>query len=109
MTSDQLSAVLARRVMEWRVGPDRFLMGNRRWLPRWRFRPSENLKDAHRLLEQLAPREYRIDRAQDGQFLVRIHLAGACGEARDSSQARALTFAIARAIGIEVEGVEVDV
>jgi hypothetical protein len=36
MTSEQLTAVLAGRVMGWGVGPDRFLMGNRGWMPSWR-------------------------------------------------------------------------
>ena len=103
MTSDQLTAIMAERVMGWRVGPNRFLMGNRRWLPRWRFQPTERVADANRLLERAAPQEYSIDRAQDGRFWVKVRIAGATGEARKSTQARAITFAIARAIGIEVD------
>lgn len=102
MTGDQLTAILAERVMGWRVGPDRFLMSNRRWLPRWRFQPSERVEDAYHLLERAAAQEFNMDRTQDGRFWVRVRIAGATGEARDSSQARAITFAIARAIGLEV-------
>lgn len=103
MNTEQLTAILAQRVMGWRVGPDRYLMGNRRWLPRWRFRPAERVEDAQRLLERAAPQEYSMDRGQDGRFWVKVRIAGATGEARESPQARAITFAIARSIGIEVD------
>jgi hypothetical protein len=103
MTSDQLTAVLAERVMGWRVGPDRFLPGNRSWLPRWRFQPTERVEDANRLLERAAPQEYSMNRAQDGRFSVKIRIAGATGEAIESVQARAISFAIARALGLEPE------
>jgi hypothetical protein len=57
MTGERLTAILAQRVMGWRVAPDRFLMGNRRWSPRWRFQPTERVKDAYRLLERAAPQD----------------------------------------------------
>ena len=41
VTNDQLAAILAERVMGWSVGPDRFMMGDRRWQPRWRFQPGK--------------------------------------------------------------------
>jgi hypothetical protein len=104
MTSDLLTAVLAKRVMGWTVGPDRFLMGNRRWMPRWRFQPTEKLADALRLLERLAPEEYTMGAAESGGFWARVRAAGDTGEARESSQARAIAFAIARAIGLEPGG-----
>ena len=104
MTSDHLTALLAACVMGWGVGPDRFLMGNRGWLPRWRFQPTERVDDAYRLLERAAPQEYSMDRAQDGRFWVKVCIAGATGEAQESTQARAVTFAVARAIGLDPEG-----
>ena len=104
MTGDQLTAILAERVMGWVVGPDRFLMGNRRWMPRWRFQPTEKLADALRLLERVIPQEYAMGAAENGGFWARVGVAGTTGEARESSQARAITFAIARAIGLEPEG-----
>jgi hypothetical protein len=103
VTNDQLAAILAQRVMDWRVGPDRFLMGNRRWLPRWRFQPIERGEDANRLLERAVPEEFSIDRTQDGRFRVKVRIAGETGEAVESHQARAITFAIARALGLEPE------
>ena len=103
MTNDQLTAILATRVMRWKVGPDRFMTGGRQWQPRWYFQPTERLQDAVRLLEQAAPQEYAMGAAKNGGFWARIRIAGVTGEAHESSQARALTFAIACAIGIEPE------
>jgi hypothetical protein len=104
MTNEHLAAILAARVMAWRVGPERFMWGNRRWLPRWRFQPTERVEDAYSLLERAAPQEYSMDRAQDGRFCVKVCIAGATGEAQETTQARAVTFAVARAIGLDPEG-----
>jgi hypothetical protein len=103
MTTDRLTAILAERVMGWGVGPDRFLMGHRRWLPRWRFQPANRLEDAFRLLEQAAPLEYTMGAAANGRFWVRVRIGKAIGQARDRSKPRAITLAVARAIGIEVQ------
>ena len=103
MTSEHLTALLAERVMGWGVGPDRFLMGNRGWMPRWRFQPTGNLEDAFRLLEEATPQEYSICGDDKGNIDVRVRIFGAVGEARGTSKALAITYAIARAVGIEVE------
>ena len=103
MTAERLTALLAERIMGWRVGPDRFLTGDRHWLQRWRFQPLERMADASRLLEQATPQEYAMGASENGGFWARVRIAGVTGEARESCQARALTFAIARAIGIDVE------
>ena len=104
MTLDALTASLAERIMGWGVGPDRFMMGGRRWQPRWRFQPARRLADAFRLLERAAPQHYEMGAAEHGAFWARVSVAGTTGEARESSQARAITFAIARAISLEPEG-----
>jgi hypothetical protein len=102
MTTDQLTAILAERVMGWRAGPDRFLMGHRRWQPRWRFQPTERLDDAFRLLEKAAPQDYSM--GDDGAgFWVRVRVGNTTGEARDRSKPMAITLAVARAVGVEVE------
>lgn len=103
MTSEHLTAILVERVMGWGVGRDRFLMGNRCWLPRWRFQPAECLEDAFRLLEEAAPQEYSMCGDSNGTFRVHIRIGDATGEASGTSKPRAITFAIARALGIEVE------
>jgi len=61
------------------------------------------MADANRLLEQTVPQEYAMGASKNGGFWARVRIAGVTGEARESSQARALTLAIARAIGIDVE------
>ncbi len=103
MIAEGLTTVLAERVMGWAVGPDRFMMDGRRWLPRWRFQPLERVEDAFRLLERAVPQEYAVGASTDGDFWAKVRIAGVTGEARESSQARALTFAIARAVGIDPE------
>lgn len=77
MTNDQLAAVLAERVLHWRVSPDRFLTGKRGWMPRWRFQPTEKLTDALRLLEYTVPQEYAMGAADSGGFWAKVRVAGA--------------------------------
>ncbi len=103
MTNDQLTALLAERVMGWTVGPDRFMTGNRSWISRWRFQPVEKLADALRLLEVAAPQEYSLRGDSEGNSLVRVRIGDATGEAFGASKPCAITWAIARAVGIEVE------
>jgi hypothetical protein len=102
MTSEHLAAVLAEKVMGWSVGPDRFMMGDRRWQPRWRFQPANRLEDAFRLLERAAPQEYALRAAENGGFWASVRISGNTGEAHESSQARALTLAIARALRLDI-------
>ena len=80
MSDDQLVAVLAKRVMRWTVGPDRFGMGDRRWQPRWRFQPTERVADAFRLLEKAAPQEYAMGAAEHGHFRATVRIAALSGK-----------------------------
>jgi len=100
MTAEALTTLLAERIMGWHVTAHRYLIGERRWLPRWRFNPAERLQDAFRLLEQAAPEEYSMGAADNGYFWVRVRVAGTIGEALESSKPRAITFAIARAFRV---------
>jgi hypothetical protein len=105
MTAEALTAELAQKVMGWGVAPDRFLIGNRSWIPRWRFQPLERLEDAFRLLEKAQPEQYSMDGGPDGAFSVRVRIGGRLGKARDDSKPRAITLALARALGLgEVDG-----
>jgi hypothetical protein len=106
VTNDQVAAILAERVMGWSVGPDRFMMGGRRWIPRWRFQPANRLEDAFRLLESVAPEEFTMGATDRGRFWAKVRIAGANGEAGDPSKPRAITVAIARALGIKVDSSE---
>lgn len=105
MRAEALTAHLAERVMGWNVAPDRFLTGNRSWIPRWRFQPLERLEDAFRLLEKAQPEHYSMGLDGSGRFSVEVRLGGKLGLARDEVKPRAITLAIARALGLEeVEG-----
>ena len=103
MTDECLTALLAERVMGWSVAPDRFMTGNRGWLSRWRFQPTERLTDALRLLEVAAPEEYSLRGDSEGNSQVHVRIGDATGEACNASKPRAITWAIARAVGIRVE------
>jgi hypothetical protein len=103
MTSENLAALLAKRVMGWGVGPDRFLMGNRGWMPRWRFQPAEKLADALRLLEEAAPEEYNMRGDSEGNVQVQVRIGDGTGEACGTSKPRAITLAVARALRLEVD------
>ena len=101
MSNDQLTAMLAERVMGWTVGPERFSMGNREWMPRWRFQPIDKLDDAFRLLQEAAPQAYSICGDDQGNIHVEVRINGAVGEAQETSMPGAVTYAVARAFGIE--------
>ena len=102
MTNDQLTAILAERVMGWAVGPERFLMGNREWTPRWRFQPADKLEDAFRLLAEAKPQHYCICGDDKGNIHVQVRINGSAGEARGTSTPSVIAHAVARAFGIEV-------
>jgi hypothetical protein len=106
VTADQLTTLLAGRVMGWTAAPNRFLTGNRSWIPRWRFQPTERLSDAARLLEAASPDEYEIKANGTGPVSVRVQIAGRTGEARDRSASRAISLAVADALQITVDPLE---
>jgi hypothetical protein len=103
MTPPELTGLLAKQVMRWTVAPDRYLMENRRWIPAWRFQPMKRLEDAFRLLDAADTEEYSITARRDSALTVRVQIGGIVGEASDSCKARAITHAVARAIGLEPE------
>jgi ABA sandwich protein len=102
-TTKQLTVLLAERVMGWTVGSGRFLAGERQWMPSWRFQPEKNLRDAFRLLEEAKPERYAMGCEKGGEFWVRVEIAGVVGKARHASKPKAITFAVAWALGIDVE------
>jgi hypothetical protein len=106
MTSEMLTSLLAQRVLGWTVAPERFLMSNRRWMPRWRFQPIERLPDAIRLLEAAAAERFEISADKNGLLSVRVNIRGMTGKAQDRSRPRAITLAIAQALQINVDSLE---
>ena len=103
MSSAVLTALLVERLLGWRVTPDRFLLGARQWKPRHYFQPLKRPGDAFRLLQAGCPNWYAITRAERGLCTVKIQIEGRVGEACAASEAQAIAFAVARAIGIDPE------
>lgn len=101
MTENVLTSLLAQRVLGWTLAADRYLIGNRQWRAKWRFQPLTRVEDAFRLLERAAAEEYTFA-SQDGCFWASVRIAGVTGEAHESSEARAITLALARALGMVV-------
>lgn len=106
MTKNGLTAILAQRVMNWRVGLNRYLTGDGHWMSLWRFQPLDRLPDAARLLEAAAPERCTIRADKTGLVSVRVQIAGQTGEARERTRARAIVLAIARALQIPVDSLE---
>lgn len=106
MTEARLTDELATRVLGWRLSANRYLMESRSWRPKWRFQPLERIEDALKLLDAVSPDEFTICFETDRKFYVRVRIAGVLGEARDVVRGRAITLAVARAIGVNdsVEG-----
>ena len=102
MTSEHLTAVLAEKIMGWGVAPDRLLLGDRRWLPRWRFQPLTKLEHALQLVEKAAT-SYTLTVAEDGTFAAHVRIGERTGIASGEPKAMAITVAVARAIGLDVQ------
>src|SRR5206468_3536611 len=102
MIMDHLNDELAVRVMSWRLAPGRYLESDKTCIPRWRSQPVEKPAETLRLLEVAAPEEYSVDGDRDGNSRTRVRIGATTGEACCVSKRRAITWAIARAVGIQV-------
>ena len=103
MTLQNLTAVLAEKVMGWGVGPSRFLKGNRRWIRRSRFQPTANMQDAHRLLLAAGAAEFTMSGGKGKPFWAQVQIGTSHGNATARSMPIAICLATARALGIEIE------
>jgi hypothetical protein len=102
VTADCLTAILAEKVMGWRVGPERFLTGGRCWIRRSRFQPTRRMEDALQL-QNKAGGSYSITKGEGGTVTAKVTLTGKTRTVTDKSDAAALTRALALALGIPVE------
>jgi hypothetical protein len=100
VTNDQLAATLAERILGWRVGPERFLLGNRQWITRSQFRPFDRVQDAFRLLRK-TPSAFSLTKTRDGVFTAIVQVGDRAGTASGQAAAAAITSAIARALGVD--------
>jgi hypothetical protein len=103
LAPELLVASLVERVFGWRVTPDRFLTGDRGWLPRWKFQPTQKLADAIRLLEATNPDEYSVGADANGGFYAMVTVSGKTAEAHASTKPLAICLTVAAALGIEVD------
>jgi len=102
MTDELLTAILAERVMGWKVGPNRFLTGKRSWMSRSQFKPLVDLKDAFQLLDA-ATNDYSLLSGPDRVFTALVRLGGRVGRGIGEPKARAISLAVASASGIATE------
>ena len=103
VVAEKLTALLAEQVLGWKTTQDRFILNNRRWMPRWRFQPTKNLEDAFRLLKAAKPLEYALGVGRDGTYWVKVQTRRAAAKASGASLPLAICIAVARAYGIPVE------
>ena len=99
MTEPCIADELARRVLGWRPARDRYVKPGRSWVPRSRFRPFSDIRDAFRLLDAVT-RHYSLIASPSGDFTVEVLVSGRIGRATAKHKARAICFAVAHAVGI---------
>ncbi len=103
MTLENLTVLLAQRVMGWTVGPDRFLLGKRSWIRRSAFRPTERLQDAQKLLLAAGAAEYSMGGGKEQPFWARVVIGQKDCTASAQSLPASICLATARALNIAVE------
>jgi hypothetical protein len=99
VNEDKLTVLLAENVMGWKAVPERFMKPGRSWIPRWRFRPFEELEDAFPLLDRAAD-SFSLTSDDHKGFTAEVHIRGRQGKASGVCKARMITTAIARALGL---------
>ena len=101
ITTEDLTAILAERVMGWSVGLDRFLMSDRSWKPRWKLRPTKDFEDAFRLLEAAKPFGIRWGRDRNAFYRAQLRMTRLFrAEASGSSLPFVICMTIANAYGV---------
>lgn len=101
MSDDRLTEKLAARVLGWKAVGGRFLKPNRAWTPSWKFAPLTSLDHAFKLLEN-AFATYTLSVKEDRTFTAEVTVAGHTGKASGEPKARAISIALADALGIAV-------
>jgi hypothetical protein len=96
-----LTDELAARCLRWRLAPGRYLKPERGWTSRSKFRPLVDIRDAFRLLDAVAD-DYSLLSKPGGVFTATVRVAGRIGKAAGEPKARAISLAVARAMGMDV-------
>ena len=103
MTDRLLVDELARLVLGWRPAPDRYLKPDREWLPRSKFRPLTDIRDAFRVLDQFTD-DYSLFSKPGQGFVAEVRSKGRIGRASGEIAARTITLALAQLFGLETAG-----
>ena len=102
MNEERVTDELAARALGWRLAPGRYLKADRSWIPRARFRPLVDLRDAFRLLDAVT-NDYTMFATRAGGFTAEVRLGDRVGAASGQPKARAICLALAQVLGIELE------
>jgi hypothetical protein len=102
VTDQRLADELVARTLGWRPAPDRYVKPVRGWIPRSKFRPFEDVRDALRLVEAVT-RDYSLAVTPTGPFTARVSLAGRTGKAAGGPKARVICLALAQALEIDLK------
>ena len=94
-----LTDQLAQQVLRWSAATDRYVATTGSWTPRWKFNPLERLGDAFKLLDAAGPTGYTLS-FKGGRFHVEVEFKDKVGKTVDQSRPRAITLAVASALGI---------
>jgi hypothetical protein len=101
MTEDRLTTELVRRLMDWKITPDRFITSGRSWTPRWRFNPMTSIDDAFQLLDRSGAR-YRLTAVERKPFTAEVWVGDRRGEDSGERKAKTITVALARALDFDL-------
>jgi hypothetical protein len=101
MDDDRLTERLAAEVLGWKAAPDRFIKSGRSWIPRWRFRPFQELSSAFELLNHVTE-HYRIT-CERRIFCVEARIGKGRIKASGQNLAQTITTAVAESFGLKVE------
>lgn len=97
-----LTDELAKRCLAWRLAPGRYIKSGRGWIPRSKFRPLVDIRDAFQLLDALAA-DCSLVRKHGRVCIVTVDAGGRKGRATAPSEARAISLAIAKILGLAPE------
>jgi hypothetical protein len=101
VSDERLADELVARALGWRPAPDRYVKASRGWVPRSKFRPLVDVRDAFRLLDAVTA-DYSLVTTPGGVFAAQVRLGGRTGKAAGEPKARAISLALARAMGLDV-------
>jgi hypothetical protein len=102
VTDERLADELVTSTLGWRPAQDRYVKPGRGWIPRTKFRPLADVRDALRLLDAVT-KDYSLVVTPTGPFTAQVRLAGRTGKASGEPKARTICLALAQALGLEAE------